>query len=152
MKRVSSCLLRSGSLILCGLLLHPALAHAQFDVPGHPIGKISTDGELIVMELEDGVLGKANLFDLVGHTLRFSPEGCAIAWRAAPCNGTRTSALNSPAPKSPCITLHSLFPASAGIHYWWAQLDRLVSTRRKATTDLTLAVVSAESRSVDLTR
>jgi len=74
-KRVSSCLLRSGALILCGLLLHPALAHAQLDVPGHPIGKISTGGNLIVMELEDGALGKANFFDLAGRTLRFSPEG-----------------------------------------------------------------------------
>ena len=75
MKRVSSYLLHSGALILCGLLLHTNLAHAQFDEPGRPIGKISTDGELIVMELEDGALGKANLFDLVGRTLRFSPEG-----------------------------------------------------------------------------
>ena len=75
MKRVCSYLLHSGALILCGLLLHPNLAHAQFDVPGQPIGKISTDGELMVMELEDGALGKANLFDLAGHTLRFNPEG-----------------------------------------------------------------------------
>jgi hypothetical protein len=74
-KKAGICLLHSGALILCGLLLQPGLVHAQFDAPGHPIGKISIDGELIVMELEDRALGKANLFDLVGHTLRFTPEG-----------------------------------------------------------------------------
>jgi hypothetical protein len=42
--------------------------------PGRVIGKISTEGNLIVMELDEGVLGKANLFDLVGRTLRFTPE------------------------------------------------------------------------------
>lgn len=29
-------------------------------------------GNLIVLELDDSVLGKANLFDLTGHTLRFT--------------------------------------------------------------------------------
>ena len=28
-----------------------------------------------MMELDEGALGKANLFDLTGHTLRFTPEG-----------------------------------------------------------------------------
>jgi hypothetical protein len=39
------------------------------------MGKVSTKGDLIVMELNDRALGKANLFDLTGHTLRFTPEG-----------------------------------------------------------------------------
>ncbi len=63
--------------------------------PGHSIGKVSivnaaivnaatvnaatvnvaTDSSLIVVELNDGALGKANLFDLVGQTLRFTPDG-----------------------------------------------------------------------------
>jgi len=58
--------------------------------PGHSIGKVSivnaatvnaaignvaTDGSLIVVELNDGALGKANLFDLAGQTLRFTPDG-----------------------------------------------------------------------------
>ena len=153
MKRVCSYLLHSGALILCGLLLHPNLAHAQFDVPGQPIGKISTDGELMVMELEDGALGKANLFDLAGHDAALQSGRFALSrgeWRLAVGLGLRPS--NSPGLKSPCITLHSLFPARTGIHSWWAQLDRSVSTRWKATTALTLAAVSAESRSVDLTR
>src|SRR5262249_18100679 len=42
---------------------------------GRSLGKVSAEGNLIVMELDEGVLGKANLFDLVGHTLRFIPDG-----------------------------------------------------------------------------
>jgi hypothetical protein len=41
---------------------------------GTSIGKISTNGELIVLELNEGVLGSANLFDLAGRTLRFTPS------------------------------------------------------------------------------
>ena len=55
--------------------------------PGKPIGKIATRGDLIVFTLDDGVLGKANLFDLAKHTLRFTPdrggyrvENAAFAW------------------------------------------------------------------------
>src|SRR5262249_44894926 len=33
------------------------------------------EGNLIVLELNDGALGKANLFDLNGRTLRFTPDG-----------------------------------------------------------------------------
>jgi len=71
-------LLRSSILMLCGLLLFPCLSYAQEDggvEQGHPIGKVSTQADLIVIELDEGTLGKANLFDLVGHTLRFTPEG-----------------------------------------------------------------------------
>ena len=42
--------------------------------PGRSIGKVSTEGSLIVMELDEGALGTANLFDLEGRTLRFTPE------------------------------------------------------------------------------
>jgi hypothetical protein len=68
-------LLRTGVLTLSGLLLQLGLARAQSERPGHPIGTISIDEDLIVMELDEEVLGKANLFDLIGHTLRFTPEG-----------------------------------------------------------------------------
>jgi hypothetical protein len=109
-KRLSSCLLHRGALILCGLLLHSNLAHAQVDAPGQPIGKISTNGELIVMELKDGVLGKANLFDLVGHTLRFSPEG----WRYRVENGAlQWDPDFGPELAKPEVTLHHFaFPFS----------------------------------------
>jgi hypothetical protein len=66
---------RSAILVSCGLLLIASLSSAQQDdEPGHSIGKVSTEGHLLVMELDDGVLGKANLFDLTGHTLRFTPK------------------------------------------------------------------------------
>ena len=74
-KRISR-LERSGVLALCGLLLNLSLSHAQEEnEPGHSIGQVSTKGDLIVMELNDGMLGKTNLFDLSGHTLHCTPEG-----------------------------------------------------------------------------
>jgi hypothetical protein len=72
---------RSGILILCGLALFSitaSLSYSQDEAmsqQGHPIGKVSIQGDLVVMELEDGALGHANLFDLVGRTLHFTPEG-----------------------------------------------------------------------------
>lgn len=75
--------------MLAAVLLSPVLAFAQFGQPGKSIGKISTQGNLIVMELEEGALGHANLFDLAGRTLRFTPgpagykvENIALAWDA----------------------------------------------------------------------
>ena len=70
---------RSAASVACGLVLAVNLSHAQQDdEPGHSIGKVSTQGSLIVMELNEGVLGKSNLFDLAGHTLRFTPMGSAF--------------------------------------------------------------------------
>jgi hypothetical protein len=67
---------RSAILVLCGLLLLIRLLSAQQeDIPGRSIGRVSTEGSLVLIELDNGVLGKANLFDLTGHTLRFTPEG-----------------------------------------------------------------------------
>ena len=68
-----SCLLRSEILFLCGLFLFSIRSYAQEDEvePGHSIGKVSTNGDLIVLELNERALGKANQFDLVGRTLRF---------------------------------------------------------------------------------
>src|SRR5579863_782346 len=64
-------------LALCGFLLQIGLSGAQEDrvEPGHSIGKVSIKGDLIVMELDEGALGKANLFDLVDHTVRFTADG-----------------------------------------------------------------------------
>jgi len=67
--------------VLCGLFFLPVystFSRAQEDErveQGHPIGKISSQGNIIVMELNADALGKANLFDLAGRTLRFLPEG-----------------------------------------------------------------------------
>lgn len=74
MNRIGS-LARSGLLLLCALL-PPVLSYAQQeDEQGRSIGKVSTAGDLIVLELNNGALGKANLFDFIGRTLRFKPEG-----------------------------------------------------------------------------
>ena len=55
--------------------------------PGRSIGTITTAGDLIVMTLDEGVLGRPNLFDLAGRTLRFTPgangyraENLPLAW------------------------------------------------------------------------
>ena len=72
---------------LCSLILCTALMAQDEDRPGRPIGKISTQGDLILMELDQDALGKANLFDLPGRTLRFTPdragyrvENTALQW------------------------------------------------------------------------
>ena len=56
---------------------------------GKSIGTISTQGDLIVFTLDEGALGRTNLFDLAKSTLRFRPENGgyrverpAFAWDA----------------------------------------------------------------------
>jgi hypothetical protein len=67
---------RRALLVSYALLLSFSLSYAQQDDdPGHSIGKVSAKGDLIVMELDQDAPGKANLFDLTGHTLRFTPQG-----------------------------------------------------------------------------
>jgi hypothetical protein len=75
-KRVSS-FSQWGILLACALLVFGAQSYAQEEEiePGHSIGKVSINGDLVVIELEDGALGTANLFDLVNHTLHFTPDG-----------------------------------------------------------------------------
>lgn len=76
--------MRSGSsrsywrvLVTCAVLVISAQSYAQDDdvEPGHSIGKVSLKGDLIVFELDNGALEKANLFDLADHTLRFIVDG-----------------------------------------------------------------------------
>ena len=43
--------------------------------PGHSIGAVTVHGKLIVLTLNRNALGKANLFDLAHHRLRFTPDG-----------------------------------------------------------------------------
>jgi hypothetical protein len=71
---------RAGVSVSLGLfvasVLVPSVAHAQFrQDPGRSIGTVTTQGNLIVLTLNEGVLGTANLFDLAHRTLRFTPEG-----------------------------------------------------------------------------
>ena len=51
---------------------HRAFAQPRLE-QGRSIGTIATQGDLIVMTLDEGVLGSANLFDLSRRTLRFTP-------------------------------------------------------------------------------
>jgi hypothetical protein len=76
---------RSAVLVLCGLLLIVSLSYGQQDnASGHSFGKVSTKGDLIVLELDDGALGKANLFDLTGRTVRVTPEGSGYRVETGP--------------------------------------------------------------------
>jgi hypothetical protein len=52
--------------------------------PGRSIGTISTQGDLIVMTLDEGALGAANMFDLGGRTLRFTPEAAGYRGENVP--------------------------------------------------------------------
>jgi len=64
-------------LVACAVLIFAIQLFAQDEEiePGHSIGKVSINGNLIVFELDEGALGTANLFDLLNHTLRFTPDG-----------------------------------------------------------------------------
>jgi len=62
-------------------------ADGQGREPGKSIGSVAVRGNLIVMTLDEGVLGKESLFDLAHHTLRFTPaesqyrvENVALQW------------------------------------------------------------------------
>ena len=51
-----------------------ALSAQPRQEPGKPIGTVTTQGNLIVMTLDENALGKSNLFDLARKTLAFTPE------------------------------------------------------------------------------
>ncbi len=60
-----------------GLLL-PAFGSAQqTGERGHSIGHVATEGNLIVIELDENALGDKHLFNLDHRTLKFVPEGDA---------------------------------------------------------------------------
>jgi len=59
-----------------GVLSMGPMARAQFrQEPGKSLGTVTTQGNLILMTLDEGALGKQNLFDLAHRTLRFTPDG-----------------------------------------------------------------------------
>lgn len=82
---------RTGSLFFCAavallFVLTTLSAEAQWE-PGHSIGTVTAHGKLIVLTLNEGVLGTPNLFDLSHRTLRFIPgpsgyrvENLPLAW------------------------------------------------------------------------
>jgi hypothetical protein len=59
--------------ILLALTALPCALVAQRQ-PGHPIGKVSTVGNLIHLELDSGAVAPERLFDLDHRTLRFTPD------------------------------------------------------------------------------
>src|ERR1700733_12459191 len=61
------------SIVLAWAVL-PGLLPAQRQ-PGHPIGKVTTVGNLIHLELDTDVIAPERLFDLDHRTLRFTPDG-----------------------------------------------------------------------------
>ena len=74
--------------LLLALGLLPSALFAQRE-PGHPIGKVTTIGNLIHLELDSGAVVPAHLFDLDHRTLRFTPqrsgyrvENVALRWDA----------------------------------------------------------------------
>ncbi len=66
---------RLGWIVAIGVLWPSVGAAQSRQEPGHSIGTIAVQGNLIVMTLNEGALGKANLFDLAHRTLRFTPDG-----------------------------------------------------------------------------
>ena len=85
MKRLAAGLALAG-LVVAGIVVAAA---QNRQAPGHPIGTITTQGDLILLTLDEGALGQTNLFDLAKHTLRFTPdeggyriEHPAFAWDA----------------------------------------------------------------------
>jgi hypothetical protein len=75
--------MHAGSLAL--LLFGPIASHAQYrEDPGHSIGTVTTQGNLIVLTLDEDALGKANLFNLAHHTLRFTPHGSQYSVETIP--------------------------------------------------------------------
>src|SRR5438445_763579 len=66
---------RETALVCLILFIHLGAVGETKMPAGHSVGKVSTFGDLIVLELDEGVRGKENLFDLGGRTLRFTPDG-----------------------------------------------------------------------------
>ncbi len=66
-----------GILLASAVLFFAAPSYAQEEdlEPGHSIGKVSINGDLVVIELDNGALGTENLFDLLNHTVHFTPDG-----------------------------------------------------------------------------
>ena len=74
--------------VVLALAALPSLLLAQRQ-PGHPIGKVTTIGNLIHLELDSGAVAPERLFDLDHRTLRFTPDGSgyrvenvALVWDA----------------------------------------------------------------------
>jgi hypothetical protein len=72
--------------VFAALPLMLLAAQNQEPAAGETIGSISTHGDLVVLTLDEDALGRANLFDLAKHTLRFTPESGGYRVENAPFN------------------------------------------------------------------
>ena len=106
---------------LAGLAVLPApaghdITYAQgAQTPGRSIGTISTEGDLIVMTLNEGALGSANPFDLGGRTLRFTPGAGGYRGENRPVAVGRGVRVGDVRPlRSPFKALPFRSPASSG--------------------------------------
>jgi len=152
---------RRGSLVVLALpllLLGAANLPAQFRPdPGHSIGTVRTDGKLIVLTLDEGALGTANLFDLDHQTLRFTPQGSRYRVERLPLQWDGD--FGAPMTSSDAALAHVRFPfwALAGAHSRSASRDRspsvipspaFVAWRRRA--PVTAGIAGAVSPSIAL--
>jgi hypothetical protein len=64
------------------IALSPSLAAQRSQ--GHPIGKVTTIGNLIHLEIDDGAVSPERLFDLDHKTLRFTPDGAGYRVETGP--------------------------------------------------------------------
>ena len=128
MNNGTGCLLRSGIIFSCLFLLYssPSYAQEQEVEPGHAIGKVSTNGDLIVMELNEGALGRANLFDLAGRTLRFTPEHSGYRVETGPLQWDSNFGPELAAAE---VTLHQFTFPFSGQHWNSLRVGRTGSIR-----------------------
>jgi len=103
---------RLGVFLVCGPLLLGQTGFAQdLQEAGKSIGTVTTQENLIVMTLDDNVLGGVNLFDLAHRTLRFTPDGPGYRIANLPVEWDSDS---GPEMWTAQITLHNFqFPFSA---------------------------------------
>jgi hypothetical protein len=66
-----------GALLAVGAicLMQSSLRAQGSEEQGKSVGKVSTIDNLILLELDEGAVGKQNLFDLNRRTVRFTPNG-----------------------------------------------------------------------------
>lgn len=101
--------------VLCAALLASSGARAQDrDEPGKPIGKVSVVGNLILLELDEGALGRQNLFDLGQHTLRFTPGQSGYRVENLPLHWDPDFGQKIAEPK---VTLHGFAFPFSGKHW-----------------------------------
>ena len=89
----------AGALAL--LTLGSVTTQAQFrQEPGHSLGTVTTQGNLIVLTLDEGVLGKANLFNLAHRTVHFTPEGSRYRVETLPLQWDKDFGTEMPGPNA----------------------------------------------------